>query len=355
MRSNLKTFLSRIKVVQAHLKEETVDAIFVDNPIDLFYLTGMHMSLGHLYISQKSARLFVDGRYKEAAEVQSATQVGNLEEREELAFLKGAKTLVFDSNALTYSGFIKLKKKVAKQKVKLLPKASPIGPFRMIKDAGEVERMRISAKFAYRAYKYIRSKVKTGVTELELATSLRLFCLKNGAEGMSFDPIVAFGKNTALPHHHSGKTKCKANDVILFDLGVMLDGYASDMTRVDFIGKTPPKLLQIFEVNKRAQQAALSECRPGVSLKRLDDAARKVMAKANLEKYFIHSLGHGIGLEVHEGPRIKFDGPDRNLKLREGMAITIEPGLYLPGIGGVRYEDTIVITHDGYENLYPGK
>ncbi|NGX47987.1 MAG: hypothetical protein K1000chlam3_01373, partial [Chlamydiae bacterium] len=213
-------------------------------------------------------------------------------------------------------------------------------------------KMKKSAKFAYAAYEYIRKKVRPGVTEIELAKQLELYCLKNGAESMSFEPIVAFGKNTALPHHHPGKTKCKENDIILFDLGVMLEAYASDMTRMDFIGKVDPKLRQLHDINKAAQQVALSKCRPGVALKELDLAARRVMKNAGLEEYFIHSLGHGIGLEVHEYPRIKFDGPDRNLKLEAGMAITIEPGLYLSGKGGVRYEDTVVITPKGYVNLY---
>lgn len=170
---------------------------------------------------------------------------------------------------------------------------------------------------------------------------------------MSFDPIIAFGKNTALPHHHPGDTKCKENDIILCDLGVVLDDYMSDMTRVNFVGKSDPELLHLFEVNRAAQRNALSKCRPGALLKELDLAAREVMAKAGLEEYFIHSLGHGIGLEVHEYPRIKFDGLDCNLKLEPGMAITIEPGLYLPGKGGVRYEDTVIITQEGYMNLYP--
>ena len=213
--------------------------------------------------------------------------------------------------------------------------------------------MKKSAECAYTAYQYIRKKLKVGVTEIELAKLLEIYCLKNGARGMSFEPIIAFGKNTVLPHHHPGKTKLKANDIDLFDLGVMLGGYASDMTRVDFVGKVDPKLREIFEVNKAAQRMALAKCRPGVRLKELDIAARRVMKSAGLEEYFVHGLGHGVSLEVHEQPSIKKTSPDRNVELKAGMAITIEPGLYLPGKGGVRYEDTIIITEKGYTNLYP--
>ncbi len=191
------------------------------------------------------------------------------------------------------------------------------------------------------------------MTELEVARALEIYCLKNGAEGMSFESIIAFGKNSALPHHHPGNTKLKENDIALFDLGVILNGYCSDMTRVDFVGKGNSTLRKLYDVNRAAQKVALAKCRPGVKLKELDQAARRVMASAELEELFIHNLGHGVGLEVHESPSISSKGIDRNVMLEEGMAITIEPGLYLPGKGGVRYEDTIVITAKGYVNLYP--
>lgn len=223
----------------------------------------------------------------------------------------------------------------------------------MIKDEGEIRKMKKSAQFAFEAYQFAKRKLKVGITEGELARDLEIYCLKKGAERMSFESIIAFGKNTALPHHHPSKTKLKANDIVLFDLGVVLDGYCSDMTRVDFVGKVDPKLRHLYEVNRAAQRVALAKCKPGVRLKELDRAARRVMKSAGLEEYFIHSLGHGVGLDVHEYPRIKFDGVDRNLELQVGMAITIEPGLYLPGKGGVRYEDTVVITPKGYTNLYP--
>jgi Xaa-Pro aminopeptidase len=313
----------------------------------------MQMSLGHLYITQTKACLFIDGRYKEAAEKQSSVPSDALKEENELAFLKGVKTLAFDGDRMTYGNFLSLRKRARKAKCKLSSHPEIVKDLRMIKEASEIRKMQKSADFAYSAYEYIRKKVRPGVSEIELAKQLELYCLKKGAERMSFEPIIAFGKNTALPHHHPGKAKCRENEIILFDLGVMLDGYASDMTRVDFLGKVDPKLRHIYDVNKAAQRMALSKARPGVTLKELDIAARRVMKSAGLEEYFIHSLGHGVGLEIHESFGIRSKGPDRNLKLEPGMAITIEPGLYLPGKGGVRYEDTIVITPKGYRNLYP--
>ena len=348
-----KVYLDRIARLQKQIAEKGGDFFFVQNSVDLFYLTGMEMSLGYLYLGKTKARLFVDGRYLVMAENCSPLPVSELSVENMATFLKGGKKLLFDENKLKYSDFIALKKVCRAAKINVKSVQGTVDSVRLIKDEVEIRLMKKSAEFAYKAYEYIQKKLKPGVTELDLARLLEIYCLKHGASGMSFEPIIAFGKNTAFPHHHPGKTKLKANDIILFDLGVMLNGYASDMTRVDFIGKVDPKLREIFEVNKAAQRMALSKCRPGARLKELDKAARRVMASAGLEEYFVHNLGHGIGLEVHEPPRIKQDGVDWNMQLVPGMAITIEPGIYLPGKGGVRYEDTIIITEVGYTNLYP--
>jgi len=351
--SQSKIFSERIKTLQKALRAEKKELFFIKNSVDLYYLTGIHMSLGHLYVGQTKARLFVDGRYFESVQKTSPVPVASLTSENQVDFLKGGKRVGFDSGTLTFQETTDLRGLCRKAKVKTFADPHLLMKLRLIKDDGEIRLMKKSAEFAYKAYEWARRRLKTGMTELDLATDLKIYCLKNGAEGMSFEPIVAFGKNTALPHHHPGKNKLKVNDVVLFDLGVVLGGYCSDMTRVCFVGKPDPKISHLFEINKAAQRMALAKCRPGVRLKELDQAARRVMRSADLEEYFIHGLGHGIGLEVHEYPRINSTGPDRNLTLEAGMAITIEPGLYLPGKGGVRYEDTIVITPKGYTNLYP--
>lgn len=351
--STSKISLERVKKLQKVLKKEKLGAMLIEDPVDLFYLTGMQMSLGHLIVKPTSACLFVDGRYLEAAQNQSAVAAAELTESVQIKFVKGVKTIGFNGDKTSYADFLHWKKKLKKTGAKLKSQPHLLRSLRVIKDRTEIEKMKKSAQFAYEAYEYIRKKIRPGITERQIARELEVHCLERGTEGMSFDPIIAFGANTALPHHHPGKTKCRENEIVLFDLGVKLDGYVSDMTRVDFYGKPDPKLLHLHEVNKQAQRKALSKCRPGAFLKDLDLAARSVMADAGLEKYFIHSLGHGVGLEVHEYPRIKFDGDDRNVCLEPGMAITIEPGLYLPGKGGVRYEDTVIITQEGYMNLYP--
>ena len=268
----------------------------------------------------------------------SPVSVQDLKIENEKAFFKGCKRWAFDGDKLSFSQADQFEKSFGKG----VSNSNLMKNLRLIKDAEEIVKMRKAAKFGYKAYQHIRKKLKPGITEIELSQLLQIYCLENGAEKMSFEPIIAFGKNTALPHYRPGKTRLKARDIVLLDLGVVLDNYCSDMTRVDFVGKPEAQLQHLFDVNHAAQKAALALCRPGVALKELDLAARRVMAKAGLEEYFVHGLGHGIGLEVHEYPRIRKDGVDKDLPLKAGMAITIEPGLYLPGKGGVRYEDTII-------------
>lgn len=311
------------------------------------------MSRGHLIIRKQSVCLFVDGRYLTVATSQSAIPVEEIKMENQIHFLKGCKFLGYDGSVMTYEEVGVLRKKTRKTRTKLRSCPEVLREIRAVKDASEIRKMKNSAKLAYSAYQFIRKKLKAGITEIELARKLEIYCLEKGAEKMSFEPIIAFGKNSALPHHHPGKTKLKENDLALFDLGVVLDGYCSDMTRVDFVGKEDKILRHLLNVTREAQKMAFSKCKPGIQLKELDVAARNVMKNSDLEHLFVHNLGHGIGLEIHEYPSIGFNGPDRLIALKEGMVVTIEPGLYLPGKGGVRYEDTIVITKNGYENFYP--
>lgn len=347
--TQLNIFLERIKKLQKALKAKRLDGCLIDDSVDLLYLTGLQLSLGALFVLQRKSCLFVDGRYFEVAEKTSPVPVQKLSDENKRVFLKGVETLAFDGDHMSYSNFLQL----GKLKLKLSSHPELLRDLRLIKDVGEIGKMKKSAEFGYMAYLMLKGSLRPGVTEIELATELKIYCLKNGAEDVSFEPIIAFGKNSSLPHHRSGDTKLKKNDIALFDLGVVLDNYCSDMTRVEFVGKVDPELKRLYDVNFEAQRAALALCKPGVKLKELDLAARKVMAKAKVEHLFVHTLGHGIGLKVHEFPRLSKDGINKDVELQAGMAITIEPGLYLPGKGGVRYEDTIIITPKGYVNLYP--
>lgn len=344
-----KTFLNRISRLQTLLKKWKADGCLIETPLDLFYLTGLQLSLGILVVLPSKVKLFVDGRYIEFAKKNSPLPVDLLSQEGISAFLRPVRALVFDTAATTIHRYEQIKKMCSGALRGVL---QPTRELRLIKDSQELKLMKKSAAVVWKGYEHICRSLKVGITEKELALSFEMFCRQRGAEKLSFDPIIAFGKNSAYPHYRASDEKLKKGQIVLIDIGVVVDHYHSDMTRTVFFGNPDPRLVLLETVVKKAHDAALQLCKEGTKAGDLDKAARQVIQRAGLEEMILHSLGHGIGLETHEFPRLKIKGEDQNVILQEGMAITIEPGLYLPGVGGVRYEDTIVITSKGYTNLY---
>jgi Xaa-Pro aminopeptidase len=345
----------RLKAFQKKLKKMDSHAALIENPVDLLYLTGLLLSAGKLFITATAARLFVDGRYLEKAAKQSPIKTLLSEEAAIEAFLKTQKikTLSFDSKSTNYDRFLHLQLQLKKQKIQLSPIADQLKDLRLIKDAEELKMMRLSARLLWKGFKHIQKILKPGMTEREVARQFEAYVGSLGAEGNAFEPIIAFGPNTSMPHHRAGDKKLKAGEPVLVDIGVVYKNYRSDMTRM-ISPKRPSALFKkYYHIVREAQQAALNLCYPGMPIQALDNAAREVMARQGVEEHFLHSLGHGIGLETHEFPRISHAGEDKDTLLKPGMVITIEPGLYLPGQFGIRYEDTIAITKQGYENFYP--
>ena len=334
--------------MQAVFKENKVDALIIEKPIDLFYLTGLNLSLGTLIISKKGGHLFVDGRYLAFAKKNSPCPSENTTIEGLKKALSQFSKVGFDSIETSYERWSELSKLAA-----LTPLKKPTDTTRAIKSPAEIKALKKSAALLWKGFQFLKKNLKVGMTEKAAATLFVVFCLENGAEAMAFEPIVAFGKNTAFPHYRAGSSRLKKGDTVLLDLGVVVDHYHSDMTRTFFFGKPDPRVVVFEAVVKKAHDAALLLCRPGVKVGELDKAARHVIEKADLSSYLAHSLGHGVGLEVHEFPRLKFKGADSDAILKEGMVLTIEPGLYWEGVGGYRYEDTILITRKGYENWYP--
>jgi Xaa-Pro aminopeptidase len=340
--------VQRIRRCEEALKGWGVDGLLIEDPTDLLYFTGLHLSLGRLIVTKKGSCLFVDGRYLEKCQAESPVEVRPWDEAK--AFGARVKKLGFDTGKTT----------VAEKKLldglfprKLRPVDHPTRGFRLVKDASELTAMRKSAELLWKGFLHAQKCLKVGLTEEALSWEFEKFVRAHGATGLAFTPIIAFGENSSRPHHETGARKLKRGDLVLIDIGVIVDGYRSDMTRVVRFGTIPEKLRLIEEVVRRSHRAALRECRAGVTVGALDLAARQVMRAEGVEDLFVHSLGHGIGLETHEFPRLKSQGVDGDVVLEPGMVITIEPGLYLPGVGGVRHEDTIIVTKRGYENLYP--
>lgn len=351
----------RIRNLQHYLIDNQCDAILIEEPINLLYLTGLELSAGQLLVSTSAARLIVDGRYYEICKKQCPLPT-ILQKPESLPTLLLSKTffdvekLAFDSNASSYQRALDLRAQLRsisqqtpkRSTIKLTPLASPIKQLRATKDDEEIEILRKAAKLGSKGYDFLCNLLKPGITELEAAAELEIFWKRNGSQGLAFESIIAFGPNSSMPHYRPKNVKLKKNDPILIDIGVKCGHYHSDMTRTVFMKTPSPIMEEIYHLVQQAQAAALKLCKPGTAISDLDHAARKVITEAGYGKHFSHSLGHGVGLEIHELPVIRASSTGT---LTPGMVITIEPGIYLPDIGGVRIEDTVVITDQGHENL----
>jgi len=349
---------ARLERLRNLLKLLSCEALLIEHRIDLLYLTGLDLSAGKLIVNQQHACLIVDGRYYEQSQRQTVYQVQLLKENvlKEWIIESQVRQLGFDQNHTTYHAFLSLNQLAAKVKTsshsfEIIPLESPVQQLRLIKDADEIALLRKAAHLGYQGYEFVASLLKEGVTEAELALELEFFWKKRGASRLAFDSIIAFGSNSSMPHYRAGPTKLALHTPVLIDIGVVLAHYHSDMTRVIFFGTPAPIITTIYSIVEEAKAQALDLCRPGTHIGDLDHVARDWIALKGYGDYFTHSLGHGIGLDIHEPPILRKNGVYRDMPLQAGMTITIEPGIYLPEIGGVRLEDTILITENGYENL----
>lgn len=351
-------YSARLERLRHLLTSLPCDALLIEHPIDLLYLTGLELSAGKLIITQQEALLIVDGRYDQRCRTQSLYAVQLLKEHTLRDWMidGGVHHLGFDQNNTSYQGFLTLTQLMGKEKrashlLEIIPLESPVQKLRLIKDEEELTALRKAAQLGYEGYEFVASLLREGVTESELAFELEFFWKKRGGSRLAFDSIIAFGANSSMPHYRAGSSRLTKNSPVLIDIGVVLDHYHSDMTRVIFYGTPQPILRTIYSIVEEAKEKALALCRPGTLIGDLDRVAREWIASKGYGEYFLHSLGHGIGLDIHEPPILREKGLYRDMPLEAGMAITIEPGIYLPEVGGVRLEDTVLITQNGYENL----
>lgn len=343
-------FLQRIARLWEQL-ENAIEVCLIEDPIDLYYLTGLSLSKGSLLLTRKKQLLLVDDRYFQSAVEKAVIAVKRDQwvNWEEFFAYNLLKKIAFDSEKISYERYLELQK----YNKEFIAYPNLLKNVRAIKDTFEIEKITLSAQLLRRGFSHICSLLKVGITEKELSKEFEVFCLQQGADGLAFEPIIAFGKNSAMPHYHSQNVALQSKDPILIDIGVVVDRYHSDMTRVVFFEKPHLRLSYLYQLVKQAQKAALDLCVPGTTLAELDLATREIFKKHDLESFFVHSLGHGIGLKTHEFPRISYQGKEAQVVLQKNMVVTIEPGLYLPDIGGVRYEDMVLITEEGYRFFYP--
>jgi len=338
----------RIRTLQKRLSHWNVDVLLIENPIDLLYLTNLKMSKGRLWVRPDRAELSVDGRYFGEASQKSPCPV-SLWERNKPQQQKGR--IGFDSGWTTVANFELMKRESPESSWVAI--SAPLAEQRIVKEAQEIDALREAARITWAGIQRLRSLFQEGISEEDLAFEFEFFVRKNGANRLAFETIVAFGENSAYPHHRASKAQLKKNQIILIDAGAVFNNYCADVTRVFFFGEADPRLQQMFHFVRKAYQAAHEQIRIGATIKSVDRSARDQLARDHVESLFTHSLGHGLGLEAHEPPLVRWDGDDREMALENQMVIAIEPGLYQPGLGGIRYENSGVITKNGFESFYP--
>jgi Xaa-Pro aminopeptidase len=342
---------TRLDRLRKLMVEKDIEAFVIYKFVNVTYITGFTGDDSIALITNDAAIFITDGRYTEQAQkevkdfeiVEHKTGINDV--LKEYIKKLGIKRLAFEEN-VTYGQYRELKE--ALEGVELIPQAGLVESLRMVKDEEEVNLIKKAQNITDRAFEHILNFIRPGMTEKEVALELEYFMKKNGAEDLAFDTIVASGKRSSLPHGKASEKVIEKGDLVTLDFGCKVSGYCSDMTRTIVVGKASEKQKEIYNVVLEAQQNALYNLKAGITSKEADHLARSVIEEKGYGPYFSHSLGHGVGLEVHEGPSLTFRKEEI---LKEGSIVTVEPGIYIPDFGGVRIEDMVLLKEDGVINL----
>jgi Xaa-Pro aminopeptidase len=351
--------VKRLRTVQAAIEAAGLDAVLLTHLPNIRYLTGFTGSSALLLVSRSEVKLGTDGRYRERAQAEAAAAGLELDEfvigppaEQQLRLIAElapdarigleADHIAWGKASSLISGVLKTFEVVATN--------SLVETARLHKDPAEIERMRSAAEIASRSLNDTLAEGLIGRTERDLAIAIEHRMVQLGASGPSFSTIVASGPNAASPHAVPGDRVVSEGDLVVFDLGARVDGYCSDMTRTVPVGIPSDELLDALQLVTAAQQAGVDALGPGVRTSEVDAACRDHLHSAGFGDFFVHGTGHGVGLDIHEDP---FLGTTTSGVLEEGMVITVEPGVYLPGRYGIRVEDMLLITSEGAENLTP--
>lgn len=335
-----------------------VDGLLVTHLPDVRYLCGFTGSNAAFALSGGKAVLFTDGRYTAQAKAEAAgTRVVIAKKPAVTAACEwlvaaGVKRCGFDAGQTTVA-LLESMRKAVPTKVRrgmFVPVQSLIAKLREVKDSDEIAKIRAAAQLGCQLFEGMLEYLRPGLSEREVAATLEHRARLAGAEAMSFETIVASGERSALPHGRASEAKLPRRGFVTLDFGVVLEGYMSDMTRTVHIGRARPEEREVYDAVLEAQQAAVSAVAAGVTAGEIDESARSILRGAGLDGWFTHSTGHGVGLEIHEGPRL---AAKQTQPLEQGMVITIEPGVYMPGKFGLRIEDMVLVTAAGGEVLTP--
>ncbi|MBO0487720.1 M24 family metallopeptidase [Vagococcus fluvialis] len=343
--------INRVNNLREQMKSEGISSFLITSPYNLRYLTGFTGTTGLALIGLEEAFFITDFRYTEQAAKQCVgfeivKNVGPiLEVVADLVESKNIENLGFEESFVPFKQYVELEGLL---EVDLIPVSGMVEELREVKDEEEIAIVEKACEIADKAFSHILTYIKPGMTEIQVANELDFYMRSLGASSVSFETIVASGLRSAMPHGVASEKVIEQGDMITIDFGCYYNGYVSDMTRTISLGEPSDKLREIYNVVKEAQQKVLDVAKPGMTGVELDAVARDYIASKGYSEAFGHSTGHGIGLEIHEGPNVS--------KLAEkafvpGNIITNEPGIYLPGIGGVRIEDDMLVTENGIKRL----
>ncbi len=341
----------RIENLYKKLDAEEIDAVIISKAANVFYFSGFRGDSTILLIGKNFRKLITDSRYTEQAKLQ--TKNFEIVKQEDGLFKKlideikscGAKKFGFEGRVLTFDEYTNLKENLSNVELKSVE----LDSLRQIKDAAEISNIRRACEIADKAFAEILNFIKPNVSENEIAAELEYLMKKFGAEKNSFDTIVASGVRGSLPHGIASDKKISAGEFVTMDFGAIFNGYCSDMTRTIFVGKADNKQKNLYNAVLAAQLHGLQCIKVGASGKAVDAAVREYLKTFDLEKYFTHGLGHGVGIEIHEEPRLSKLSKCENLLAN--MIVTDEPGIYIENVGGIRIEDTVLITEGNAETL----
>jgi Xaa-Pro aminopeptidase len=340
----------RLTGLRQIMAESGLDSLLVSRREDVRYLSGFTGSAGTLVVTPKRTCLITDFRYKEQARRETTGIAIKIQKKDYFSAMQDIiarldiETLWFDESAVTVEGLKVFKKKG----IKIKGHPDIVTKLRQQKDKQEIENIRKAIYRAEEAFQELKTAIHPGATERELGLHLEYLIRSKGSRRAAFDIIVASGANGAMPHAAVTNRRLKNGDLVTFDFGAEANGYYSDMTRTVCVGRPSAKQLEIHEIVLRAQATAIQAVGAGVSCKAVDSAARDVIKRAGYGRFFGHGTGHGIGLMVHEGPSVS---PSSRDTVRANMVFTVEPGIYIPGWGGVRIEDMVQVTNTGARTL----
>ena len=350
--------MNRIEKIRSKLNDYEIDALLLVSPVNRQYASGFHSYDGVVLIMKDGAYLFVDSRYIEAAQltaegftVELIDTRNTYKVRVSEALKKHGCTCVgFEDKSMSFAEYNKYSTEIVNLPMK--PASALMNELRRTKDEKEIENLIAAQRIAERAFDEVLEIIKPGMTEREVAAELIYRMLRNGAENISFDPIVVTGSKTSMPHGVPGDKKIERGDFITMDFGCVYKGYCSDMTRTVAVGHVSDEMKTVYNIVLEAQLAGIAAAKAGMKGREIDTAARKVIEDAGYRQYFGHGFGHGVGLEIHEDPNA---GAVSEAVMEPGAVISAEPGIYLPGRFGVRIEDVIIIKENGCENITKAK